>query len=116
MGAGDGGIMRFSKETKGSAHPRWKGGLRVNCDGYLQITAGPLRGQYVQRLVLEAKLGRPLQADEEAHHINEDRLDCRPDNLEARPVDGANGHRTYLNGRPRWGAKKADQPVRPDDA
>jgi hypothetical protein len=76
--------------------------VRVNSDGYLQITAGPLRGVYVHRLVLEAKLGRKLEPDEEAHHKNDDRLDCRPENLEPRTVDGESGHRRYLNGRPSW--------------
>ena len=82
--------------------PSFKYGTRVNHDGYLQVSAGPLRGQYVHRLVLEAKLGRPLADDEEAHHINANRLDCRPENLEARPVDK---HRAYLNGRPQWRKK-----------
>lgn len=84
---------------RGAEHGRWKGGVRVNVDGYLQISAGPLTGVYVHRLVLEAKLGRKLADDEEAHHINGDRLDCRPENLEARPVEG---HRAFLNGRPAW--------------
>ena len=71
--------------------------MRVNGDNYLRISAGPLRDIYVHRLVLEAKLGRKLTDDEEAHHINGDRLDCRPENLEAKPVEE---HRAYLNGRP----------------
>jgi len=79
----------------GAANGKWNGGLTINCDGYLQITAGVLRGRYVHRLVLEAKLGRPLAKDEEAHHLNGDRLDCRPENLEAATVQE---HRPYLNG------------------
>lgn len=89
--------MPFSQP--GARHGQWKGGTRVNSDGYLQICAGPLRGVYVQRLVLAAKLGRDLLPDEEAHHLNGDRLDCSPENLEARTVDR---HRRYLNGRPKW--------------
>lgn len=90
------------RRLRGAEHGRWKGGVSVNCDGYLQIQAGPLRGVYVHRLVLEAKLGRKLAVDEEAHHINGDRLDCRPENLEAKPVEK---HRPFLNGRPAWRRK-----------
>ena len=35
------------------------------------------------RIVLERKLGRPLCDDEDAHHINGDMSDDRPENLEA---------------------------------
>ena len=77
--------MRTSPEQArpGPANPKWKGGTHTNGDGYLRITAGPLRGVYVHRLVLEAKLGRPLAPDENAHHIDGDRLNDHPDNLEA---------------------------------
>lgn len=91
---------------RGARHPRWKGGTRVNSDGYLQITAGPLRGVYVHRLVLEAKLGRKLTPEEETHHKDGDPLNCSPENLEPRPIDGENGHRRFLNGRPWWVRRK----------
>jgi hypothetical protein len=86
----------------GHLNGKWKGGVRTNSDGYLQITAGPLRGKYVHILILEAKLGRKLRPDEEAHHLNCNRLDCRPENLEPRAIDGPEGHRDRLNGRPWW--------------
>lgn len=35
---------------------------------YWRITAGPLRNQYVHRVVAAALLGRPLERDEEVHH------------------------------------------------
>jgi hypothetical protein len=63
---------------------------------YLRITAGPQRGEYVHRLVLEAKLGRRLSAWEDAHHVNGDTLDNRPENLEAVPRD-EHGRITRLN-------------------
>ena len=82
---------------KGAAHPRWKGGTYVSSDGYLRISAGPLRNVYVHCLVLEAKLGRPLAEDEEAHHVNRDKLDCSPENLEAKKLEH---HRAFLYGKP----------------
>jgi hypothetical protein len=33
------------------------------------------------RIVLEDRLGRPLRHDEQAHHVNEDKSDDRPENL-----------------------------------
>lgn len=65
---------------------KFRGGMSVNGDGYLRIRCGPLRDVYVHRLVLEAKLGRPLRDNEDAHHIDGDRLNCHPDNLEAVPA------------------------------
>ena len=101
-GSQESGVRSQPPKLRGAEHGKWKGGVKVNSDGDLQISAGPLRGQYVHRLVLEAKLGRKLADDEEAHHLNADRLDCRPENLEAKPADG---HRPFLNGRPQWRRK-----------
>ncbi len=81
----------------GHTNGKWKGGITINGNGYLQIMAGPLRGQYVHRIVLEGKLGRPLREDEEAHHCNHDTLDCRPDNLMAIPREK---HRPLAPGSP----------------
>lgn len=48
---------------------------------YLRISAGPLRGIRVATLVLEAKLGRKLERDEDTHHVDGNKLNCSPDNL-----------------------------------
>lgn len=88
---------------RGQGNGKFKGGVTVNESGYLRIKAGPLRDKLVHILVLEAKLGRSLREDEESHHINGDTLDCRPENLEARPLDE---HRAFLNAQP-W---KKEQP------
>lgn len=41
--------------------------------GYPRVTAGPLRNQYVHRVVAAAMLGRELRKDEEVHHRDGDR-------------------------------------------
>jgi hypothetical protein len=61
--------------------PGFKDGTSIDSKGYLKITAGPLRGVRVHRLVAAAKLGRPLTRDEDVHHIDEDKLNVSPDNL-----------------------------------
>jgi HNH endonuclease len=49
--------------------------------GYLRITAGPCRHEYVHRIVAAAMLGRGLKPDEQVHHRNGDKTDPRFSNL-----------------------------------
>ena len=68
---------------------KFRDGTSVDSKGYLKITAGPLRGVRVHRLIAAAKLGRPLTKDEDVHHEDGDRLNLAPDNLKVM------GHREH---------------------
>jgi hypothetical protein len=75
-------VQRYGPDS-----PFWKGGRRINAQGYVVLyTPDHPRADkdgYVQehRLVLEKKLGRFLEPDEISHHINGVKDDNREDNL-----------------------------------
>jgi len=73
------------KDYIGEARKQWKGGRITTDQGYSKVRVGDVGDRsyiYEHRLVMEQKLGRPLDQTENVHHINGDRLDNRPENLE----------------------------------
>jgi len=79
----------ISRGLTGEDNPNWKGGLTFSkSTGYWRVLQPTHQRAdhlgYVKRadLVLEEKLGRPLLPNEIAHHVNEDRADDSPENLE----------------------------------
>jgi hypothetical protein len=73
----------------GRKNPNWKGGRSIASNGYVLIRVGvghhlaDVRGYaYEHRIVAEEKLGRRLKKGEIPHHINGNKQDNRPENIE----------------------------------
>ena|SRR6185369_15528972 len=74
------------------ANSYWKGGRSVASNGYVLIKVGvthhlaDVRGYaYEHRLVAEVKIGRRLLKDEQVHHIDGNKQNNDPSNLEVMP-------------------------------
>lgn len=76
----------------------------IDDKGYPRIGAGPMKGQRLHRIIAAAKLGRPLKPDEDVHHLDGDKLNFEPGNLQVL------GHREHscVSAKQHWYVKQND--------
>lgn len=83
-------------------NPNWKGGRTIASNGYVLVKApdhpdADVRGYiYEHRLVAEKKLGRRLRKGEQVHHVDGNKSNNAPENIEvhASQRHHAKKHRT----------------------
>jgi len=78
--------ISWGKENFGHKNPNFNGGRYIDDKGYIRVlnTEHPHSNHgyvYEHRLVVEKFLNRILESLETIHHINEIKLDNRPENL-----------------------------------
>ena len=77
-----------SVNATGKNNSQWNGGRRNTSHGYIEIYVpnhpnASARGTvYEHRLIMEKKIGRYLLPEEDVHHIDEDKQNNHPDNLQ----------------------------------
>lgn len=108
------GVDRPPKHScPGKKNPMWKGGVITDKDGYRLIympghpnssKTGKGRAGYVRehRLVMEAVLGRYLDPSEVVHHIDGNKLNNTPSNLELFSKNSDHLAKTLKGKRPQW--------------
>lgn len=74
------------RSYNGQSHHGWRAGLTKTSGGYLQFTSseanGCNAGKLLHRVVAEWLIGRPIREGEHVHHIDGNKLNNDPNNLE----------------------------------
>ena len=93
----------------GEGHPDWKGGRRLDRDGYVLVycTSHPRKRKHSNVvlehiLVMEKHLGRYLLPCEVVHHKNKVKSDNRLENLELFSTNGEHLKHELMGKCPRW--------------
>ena len=92
--------ISMTGKMSGALNPSYKRGY-WETNGYL-FTRVKGKKRQVHRIIAEKKIGRPLQKHEVVHHINGDKKDNRPENLEVMP----RAEHIQLHSNDRWQKKE----------
>ena len=79
-------VKEILRGIVGPQHHSWGGGIQISLGGYLCFTSSPANGVHAGRaihtVIAEWKIGRPIKEGEHVHHIDRNKLNNHPDNLE----------------------------------